>query len=74
MSDAKKRIKAIESKLDIGQADKVIIIRPPKYPDETEAEYLARMDEPDPPGYIRKVTHYGNITVTGPAYLPEGEQ
>jgi len=44
MADIKRRIKTFEKTLGIGEQDQVIIIRPAKYAEETEAEYIARME------------------------------
>jgi len=68
MADIKRRIKTFEKTLGIGEQDQVIIIRPAKYAEETEAEYIARMEaravaaERSP----REVISYGDLVV----YLP----
>ena len=74
MSDYKKRIKTLERRLDIDEQDqdginKVVIVIPHNSEDETDAEYIARMERdptverlPDEPG---EPVRYGQIIHLG---------
>jgi len=82
MSDLKKRIKTIEGKLDMNKQDEVIVIHPmpftnpdcsflhelsPRREDETDAAYLARMnDRKAPDDSPREVIRSGSVTIILP--------
>jgi len=68
MSDAKRRIKTIAGRLDLGRSDNVITIRQAKFANETDAEYQARMNERDAAnGSLRPAVRFGSVTITPPA-------
>lgn len=66
MSDAKRRIKTIAGRLDLGRSDNVIAIRPAKLARETDAEYLARMNSDELDDSPRGVIRSGSVTIYPP--------
>jgi len=71
MRDYSRRVKNIQRRLDLGGREDVIIIRPPKYGEETEAEYQERISRPlDETKYLpaRSVTA-GGVTIHLPREL-----
>jgi len=74
MADIKRRIKTFEKTLGIGEQDQVIIIRPAKYAEETEAEYIARMEARAVAAerLPREVIRYGDLVVYPPMRAQNG--
>ena len=74
MADIKRRIKTFEKTLGIGEQDQVIIIRPAKYAEETEAEYIARMeaDAAEAERSPREAIRCGDFTIYPPMRAQNG--
>jgi hypothetical protein len=65
MSDIRGRVKKAEALLEGQGRDTVIVIRPPKYVEETDEAYSDRISSSQ--GLPRDIIKYGKITLQTPA-------
>lgn len=68
MTDVKRRIKTIEKQIGLDKRERVVLIRPSKFADETDEEYKARLAESDESP--RDPIQADNVTIIPPAKPP----
>lgn len=65
MTGVKRRIKTIEKRIGLDKRDRVVLVRPPKFANETDEEYKARLAASDESP--RDPIQADNVTIVPPA-------
>ena len=68
MTELKRRVKAAGRRLGLDDRDEVIVVHPPKFANETDDEYKARLAASD--ALPRDPIQADNVTIIPPAKSP----